>query len=122
MKVIDYIAEKRIKVRRWMFIGLLMSLGATLLTYYTIGMLNKTSETDIYYERNEIQRQLMESLGMDSWLISRMAIFAIVSIFILKFPIRLYERSQLFRYCTNISTSIFVFGMVADLLNNIYML
>jgi len=121
MNILQNIADKRIKVRRWLFIGLLMSLGATLLTYYTIGML-KTSGTEIYYERNEIQRQLMESLGMESWLISRMSIFAIVSIFILKFPIRLYERSQLFRYCTNISTSIFVFGMAADLLNNIYMM
>jgi hypothetical protein len=113
----NFIAEKRMKVKKWLVSGVLFSLGATLLTYYAVGSI-KIDGIPVFYETIKIQEWLMIVLGMENWLLMRMGVFGLAFLAIVYFPTKLYERNQLFRYCVNIFTVLFVIAMALNFWND----
>jgi hypothetical protein len=118
MSMINFLVNKRIKVRKWLTISMLLSFGTTLLTYYALTILNSINGMPIFYEVIPIQAWLMAKLGMEKWLLLRIMIYSISLLFIIKYPMKLYERSDLFRYCTNIWVGLFAFGIAINFIND----
>ena len=115
---LNYIAEKRLRIRAWLAIGMMFSIGATLLTYYAIGVINEQSAYPVFVEVIKPQYWLQEVLGMENWLLLRMGVFGIAFLAIKYFPKTLYERNQTFRYCVNLIVIILVIGFALNFLND----
>ena len=115
---LDYIANKRLKIRRWLVSGVLFSIGATLLTYYAMGVINEQNAFPVFVEVIKTQDWLMNILGMETWLLLRMGVYGIAFLAIKYFPTKLYERNQLFRYGTNILVVLLVIGFAVNFIND----
>lgn len=115
---LDYIANKRLRIRRWLVSGVLFSIGATLLTYYAMGVINEQNAFPVFVEVIKTQDWLMNILGMEVWLLLRMGVYGIAFLAIKYFPTKLYERNQLFRYGTNILVVLLVIGFAVNFIND----
>jgi hypothetical protein len=115
---LDYIADKRLRIKIWLVSGVLFSIGATLLTYYAMGVINEQNAFPVFVEVIKTQDWLMNILGMETWLMLRMGVYGIAFLAIKYFPTKLYERNQLFRYGTNILVVLLVIGFAVNFIND----
>jgi hypothetical protein len=119
---LDYIVDKRLRIKRWLSLAVLLSMGATLLTYYAIGVINEQDAFAMFFEINGNQDWLMNILGMEYWLLFRMVAYGIALLGIKYFPTGLYERNETFRYAANVSIILLIIGFTMDFINDSYML
>lgn len=118
MSIFDLIAKKTINVRKWLAIAMLLSISTTIMTYYALTTLNSINGWPRFYETVPTQAWLMAKLGMENWLLLRIMIYSVISLLIIKYPMKLYERNELFRYGTNMSVGVILAGMTINFIND----